>query len=104
MGEYHDLYQKTDAILLSNVFEASRSTCLKHYGLDPADFYMSPGLAWKACLKKMGIWLELLTNYDMLEMFERGTRGGITQAVHRHAKANNKYMCDKFNPKEKSSY
>ena len=104
MGEYHDLYLKTDVILLSNVFEAFRSTCSKHYGSDPAHFYMSLGLAWKACLKKTGIWLELFTDYDMLEMFERGIRGGITQAVHRYAKANNKYMGDKFNPKEVNSY
>ena len=47
---------------------------------------------------------ELLTNPDMLLMFERGTRGGITQTIHRYAKANNKYMGDKFNPKEVSSY
>ena len=40
----------------------------------------------------------------MLLMFERGIRGGITQAVHRYAKANNVYMGEKFNPKEESSY
>ena len=28
----------------------------------------------------------------MLLMVEKGTRGGICQAIHRHAKANNKYM------------
>ena len=39
----------------------------------------------------------------MLWMFERRIRGGIAQAVHRHAEANNKYMGDKFNPKEDSS-
>ena len=78
MGEYHNLYLKTDVILLSNIFEAFRSTCLKHYGLDPAHFYTSPGLSWKACLKKRGIWLELSTDYDMLEVFERGIGGGIT--------------------------
>ena len=82
LGEYHDLYLKTDVILLSNVFEAFRDTCLEHYKLDPAHFYTSPGLAWKVCLKKTGIKLELLTDPDMLLMFERGIRGGITQVVH----------------------
>ena len=77
---------------------------MEHYGLDPAHFYTSPGLAWQACLKKAGIELELLTDSDMLLKFERGIRGGITQAVHRYAKANNKYMGDKFNPKEVSSF
>ena len=28
----------------------------------------------------------------MLLMVEKGTRGGICQAIHSHAKANNKYM------------
>ena len=40
----------------------------------------------------------------MLLMFESGIRGGITQAVHRYAKANNKYMGDRYNPREESSY
>ena len=104
LGEYHDLYLKTDVILLANVFEAFRDTCLEHYSLDPAHFYTSPGLAWKACLKKTGIRLEHLTDPDMLLMFEHGIRGGITQAVHRYAVANNKYMGELYDPKEESSY
>ena len=104
MGEYHNLYLKTGVILLSHVSEAFRSTCLKHYGLDPAHFYTLPGLAWQACLKKTGIELELLTDPDMLLMFEKGIRGGITQADYQYAEANNKHMSDKFNPKEDSSY
>ena len=86
MGEYHDLYLKTDVILLANVFESFRSVCMENYGLDPADFYTAPGLAWKACLKKTGVRLELLQDPDMLLMFEHGIRGGITQSVHRWAK------------------
>ena len=104
VGDYHDLYLRTDVVLLANVYEAFRDTCLKHYKLDPAHFYTSPGLAWKACLKCTGIKLELLTDPDMLLMFERGIRGGITQAVRKYALANNKYMGDKFDPKSESSY
>ena len=81
--DYHDLYLRTDVVLLENVLEAFRDTCLKHYKLDPAHFYTSPWLTWKACLKCTGIKLELLTDPDMLLMFERGIRGGITQAVHK---------------------
>ena len=40
----------------------------------------------------------------MLLMFEKGIRGGITQAVHRYAKVNNKYMGDLYKPEEESSY
>ena len=104
LGEYHDLYLKTDVILLANVFEAFRKVCLKKYGLDPTHFYTAPGLAWKACLKKTRIRLELLLNPDMLLMFKRGIRGGITQSVNRWAKANNPYMGSEFDPDEKTNY
>ena len=66
--------------------------CLEIYQLDPAHFYTAPGLAWQAALKYTGVKLELLTDIDMLIFFEKGIRGGITQAVHRYAAANNKYM------------
>ena len=104
LGDYHYLYLRTDVIPLASVFEAFRNTCLEHYKLDPAHFYISPGLAWKACLKRTGIRLELFTNPDMLLMFQRGIRDGITQAVYRYAVANNRYMGDKFDPKSESSY
>ena len=104
LGGIPCLYLKTDTLLLSNDFEAFRNTCLQHYKLGPAHFYTSPGLDWQASLKKMGVRLELLTDPDMLLMFEHGIRGGITQAVHRYAKANNKYMSEKFHPEEKSSF
>ena len=104
LGDYRDLYLRTDVVLLANVYEAFRDTCQKHYKLDPAHFYTSPGLAWKACLKHTGIRLELLTNPDMLLMSEWGIRGGITQVVRKYASANKKYMGDRFGPKSESSY
>ena len=105
LGDYHDLYLRTNMVLLANVFEAFRDTCLEHYSLDPTHFYMAPGLAWKACLKKTRVRLELLTDPDMLLRFERGIRGGITQAVDHYALANNKYMMgDLYNLNKESSY
>ena len=70
LGEYHDLYLCMDVILLANVFESFRKVCLDNYGLDPAHFYMAPGLAWKACLKKTRRRLELLLDPNMLLMLE----------------------------------
>ena len=97
LGEYHDLYLRMDIILLANVFEAFRKVCLKNYGLDPAHFYTAPGLAWKACLRKTRIRFELLLDPNILLMFKRGIKGGITQSVNRWAKANNPYMEDANN-------
>ena len=105
MGEYHDVYLKTDVLLLADVFENFRDTCMKQYMLDPAHFYTSPGLAWQAAaLKITGVSLELLTDMDMLLMFERGIRGGIVQSYHRYAKANNKYMGDKYDSEKDSVF
>ena len=101
--DYHDLYLKSDVLLLADVFENFRKTCLKHYKLDPAHYYTSPGLAWDACLKETGQQLELLYDYDMLMMFERGIRGGMTHIAKRYSEANNKYMKD-YNPDKPSKF
>ena len=90
-------------MLLADIFENFRQSCLKNYELDPAHFVSLLGLAWQACLKKTNVELELLTDYDMLLMVEEGIRGGICHAIQRYAHANNKYMND-YNKKEKSSY
>ena len=104
MGEYHDLYLRTDVILLANVFESFRRVCLDNYELDPSHFYTAPGLAWKACLKKTGNKLELLKDPDMLLMFENGIRGGITQSVHRWAATNNPYMGSQYDSSKPIEY
>ena len=89
LGEYHDLYVQSDTLLLADVYENFRNMCLNIYELDPVHFVSAPGLAWQACLKTTGVKLELITDYDMLLMIEKGIRGRICQATHRCAKANN---------------
>ena len=66
--------------------------CIGIYELDPVYFVSAPGLAWQACLKNTKVELELLTDTDMLLMIEKCIRGGICQATHKYANANNKYM------------
>ena len=85
LGEYHDLYVKSDTLLLADVFENFRDKCIERYELDPAHFLSAPGLSWQACLKKTEEELELLTDNDMLIMFEEGTRGGTRQATYQYA-------------------
>ena len=103
LGDYHDLYVQSDTLLLADVFNNFRDMCLKAYELDPAHFLSLPGLAWQACLKKTNIELELLTDYDMLLMVEKGIRGGICHSIHQYARANNKYIKN-YNNNEESSY
>ena len=50
LGEYHDLYLKSDTLLLADVFENFRKMYLKIYHLDPAKSFSSPGLAWASQL------------------------------------------------------
>ena len=94
MRDYHDLYLKTDVLLLADVFEEFRKVCLDNYQLDPAWYYTLPGLAWDACLKMTRVNLELLHDQDMLLMVEKGIRGGVSMISTRYGKANNKYMKD----------
>ena len=103
LGEYYNLYVQSDTLLLADVFENFRDKCIEIYELDPAHFLSAPGLAWQACLKKTKVKLELLTDIDMLLMVEKGIRSGIFQAIHRHAKVNNKYM-NNYNKDTISSY
>ena len=92
MGEYHDLYLKSDILLLADVFENFRKTCLQYYKLDPCHYFTSPGLSWDAMLKMTDIKLELMTDVDMFQFIEKGMRGGISYIANRYGKANNKYM------------
>ena len=122
LGYFHNTDLKIGLLLLADVFEAFWNTCLKNYKFDLAHFYTLPGLAWQTLLKTATEYyehekrrkdyelcldefkFELLIDINMLLIFEKSIRGGITQAVKRYVKANNKYMEDLCNPDEVSIY
>ena len=104
MGEYHDLYLKTDVLLLTDVFENFRDMCLSYYGLDPVYYYTLSNFAFDAMLKLTGIEIDLVYNQEMYEMIEAGLRGGMTQTTCKKVEANNKYMGSDYDKNKASSY
>ena len=94
------MYVQSDTALLADVFENFRDKCIEIYRLDTAYFLSAPQQAWQACLKKTDVELELLTDNDMLNMFEKDIRGGMCQSSYRYVKANNKYMKNYYKNKE----
>ena len=103
MGDYHELYLKTNVLLLAVVFEKFINTCLDYYGLDPCHYFSSPGLSWNAMLKMTKIELDLISDIDMHLFIEKRMRSGISYIAKRRSKSNNKHMrC--YGSSKKSKY
>lgn len=92
MGEYTDLYLKTDVLLLSDVFENFRHISKTHYRLDPAFYLTAPSLSFDAMLLKTGVKLELVDDLEVVRLLKESIRGGISLCSKKMASANNKYM------------
>ncbi len=112
LGEYHDIYLLIDVALLADVLQENRKILRKDFHLDPAHYLTLPSYSLDAMLKCTKVQIELLSTLDGYNFFDTdpkirkkhagdpkyngAIRGGITQVVMRHAKANNVYMGDKF--------
>ena len=90
LGEYHDLYLKTDVLL----FEKFIKTCLDYYSLDPCHYFSAHGLSFDATLKMTGIKLQTIHDVHMHLFTEKGMRGGISCVSKRHSKVDedNKFI------------
>lgn len=102
--DYHNLYLKTDVLLLADVFESFRDTTMKELGLDPAYYLSAPQLSWDCMMKMTGCELALLSDPEMFRLLNENLRGGISVISKRHSKANNKYMGDMYDSEQPSSY
>ena len=67
VGDYHDLYLKTDVLLLADAFEKVINTCLDYYQLDPCHYFSNPGLSWDTMLKNG--WNGTRTYFRHLHVF-----------------------------------
>jgi len=106
IGEYHDRYLKGDVLLLADVFENFRDSCLQAYGLDPCHYYTTPGLSWDCMLLKTKVKLDLPQDYDVILFLEQAKRGGISQCSGRKGEANHALMknYDKTKPTTTLAY
>ena len=103
--DYHLLYLKTDILLLSDIFENFRKMSIDYYKLDPANYISAASLAWDAMLLNTKINLDLLSDPEMLELFERGKRGGLCfVGSKRHVIANNKDIPETYDKTKPSNY
>lgn len=84
LQDYMMAYLKLDVYLLSDIFEAFRKISLVEDGLDAVNFVGIPGLSWSSCLKMTKVKLDLLSEKDQYEFFERGIRGGMTFVNDHH--------------------
>ena len=103
MGQYHDVYLRSDTILLADVFENFRNTALSTYKLDPAHYVTAPGLSWDSMLRYTGVELQLLEDLDMYLMVESGIRGGVSMITKKYAQANNEQVAD-YDPNKTKNY
>jgi len=103
IGQYHDLYLKTDVLLLADVWEGFSVTCLENYQLDPAHYVSAPHLSWDAMLKCTGVEIELLNDPEMFRLYDGGIRGGICVTSKRHAVANNP-KCPNYDPSKPTTW
>ena len=69
LGVYHDLYLKTDVLLLFDVFEKFIDMSLNYYQLDLRHYFSSPGLSWDAVLKMTGIKLDFISKLDFIFIY-----------------------------------
>ena len=103
LGDYHDVYLRTDVLILADNFEKFRQVCMKVYKLDTVHFFSAPNLSWDAMLITTRVDLGLLSDFDIM-FFGRGIRGGINGIGElRHFRANNRDL-DVFDESKANVY
>ena len=90
--DWHDHYLRVDVKGLSDVFEAFRRLCMDIYKVDPCYYFTAPGMFNDALYMKTRARVELITDVDMYNFFEKGIRGGLSVQVNRFSKANHLHL------------
>ena len=100
--DYHNIYLKSDVLLLADVWESFREVCNTSHKLDVEYYYTLPSFSWDAMLKLTKVELELITDIEQYLFIESGIRGGMSQISKRYAQANNDKLKEYDEKKELS--
>ena len=88
LGDYHNFYLLIDVFLLVHVFKNLKDVCLQHYGLDPTNNCIFPGLSWQAALKMTDVELDLLTDINQHLFIKEDFKEGVEMISRQYAQAN----------------
>lgn len=88
--EYHDHYMKLDVILLCDVFEEFRRTCVSAFKIDPVHFQGAPGYTWQLGVMAAEHRFKIIQNVDVYTDIQNSIRGGVSQCMTRYVNVRDK--------------
>jgi hypothetical protein len=103
LRDYHDIYLKTDVLLLADVFQSFRSMVFETYKLDVLHYRTLPSFSWDALLKLSQVELDLISDPEIYLFLENSIRGGISTINCRYARANHPGL-DDYDATKPNSY
>ena len=108
--DWANIYLAGDVLQLADILENARNLFMTTHHLDILHYYGAPGYSWDAFLYSLK-GSEILPPHlfckgemNFVCFFMRGIRGGCSGIMKRYAKANNKFMGDKYDPTKPSSF
>nr|XP_018905008.1 PREDICTED: uncharacterized protein LOC109035731 [Bemisia tabaci] len=98
IGEFSDIYNLLDTLLLSDLFENFRYKLHKEFRLDVANYLSLPHFSYDAMLYVSQIKIELMTDINQINFVSHGIRGGVANCIKKFSEAKNKYLGDDVDP------
>lgn len=117
MRDYHDTYLKQDVVLLADIMERFRLTCMQEDGIEPLWYVSLPGYSLDTMLKTAPHFEDLIVyrpfeirllhrgQEDMYSFVEDSIRGGVSMTPGRYAKANHQFLpAEHYDPAAEQSF
>jgi len=89
-GQYHDYYMMKDVLLLTDVFEEFRRSCVEEFNTDPVHFQGAPSLTWYLGVSQNPELFKIILDKNVYMDIQNNIRGGISQAMTRYCNVEDK--------------